>query len=220
MQDRYAGDIGDFAKYSLLRAVSNGRRLGVAWYRFPDEGHNSDGKHIAYLDQADRWRRKDPDVFDKLQSVIRSGDRSLSAIEKSGVLARAHFSSEPLNFPGAASVSEKKRFRQDWFERVQSDLSSAEIVFADPDNGLIADEAFSFARVKAWKSIPKSEALALAQGRTAVIYHHNTRRKGGHDKEVADLGRWLGASFAVRARAFSPRTFFIFERDRRSTRVG
>ena len=32
MQDRYTGDIGDFAKYGLLRALEAGHRLGVAWY--------------------------------------------------------------------------------------------------------------------------------------------------------------------------------------------
>ena len=30
MQDQYVGDIGDFAKYALLRRLSEGKRLGVA----------------------------------------------------------------------------------------------------------------------------------------------------------------------------------------------
>lgn len=29
MQDRYAGDIGDFVKYGLLRAIRGSRRLGL-----------------------------------------------------------------------------------------------------------------------------------------------------------------------------------------------
>ena len=54
MQDRYAGDLGDFLKLGLLRylvAATDGRpalRLGVVWYRVPDEAHNADGKHVAY----------------------------------------------------------------------------------------------------------------------------------------------------------------------------
>ena len=32
MQDCYVGDVGDFVKYGLLRALSDGKRLGVAWY--------------------------------------------------------------------------------------------------------------------------------------------------------------------------------------------
>src|SRR5690348_3816657 len=53
MQDRYVGDVGDFAKYGLLRRLT-GRagerkvRLGVVWCLFPDEAHNNDGRHISY----------------------------------------------------------------------------------------------------------------------------------------------------------------------------
>jgi len=47
MQDRYAGDVGDFVKLGLLRAISPGRKLGVAWYRYPDEAHNGDGRHTG-----------------------------------------------------------------------------------------------------------------------------------------------------------------------------
>ena len=32
MRDRYVGDIGNFAKYGLLRMIGNGKRLGVARY--------------------------------------------------------------------------------------------------------------------------------------------------------------------------------------------
>lgn len=46
MQDRYTGDSGDYIKYVLLRALSLGLKLGVAWYLYPDEDHNSDGKHV------------------------------------------------------------------------------------------------------------------------------------------------------------------------------
>jgi hypothetical protein len=52
MQDRYFGDVGDLGKYGLLRALSGLNeepqlRLGVVWYLFPDESHNTDGKHLG-----------------------------------------------------------------------------------------------------------------------------------------------------------------------------
>ena len=49
MQDRYTGDICDYAKDGLLRALGDGHRLGIAWYLYPNESHNADGKHTAYL---------------------------------------------------------------------------------------------------------------------------------------------------------------------------
>ena len=37
MQNRYVGDIGDYLKLGILRALSPGYHLGVAWWLFPDE---------------------------------------------------------------------------------------------------------------------------------------------------------------------------------------
>jgi hypothetical protein len=51
MQNRYVGDVGDFAKYGLLRQLTmdDQLHLGVIWYLFDDETHNSDGRHVTYL---------------------------------------------------------------------------------------------------------------------------------------------------------------------------
>jgi hypothetical protein len=61
MQNRYAGDVGDFMKFGLLRhlaappeAGGAGLSVGLNWYLAPDEDHNADGKHIAYLDPSNR----------------------------------------------------------------------------------------------------------------------------------------------------------------------
>ena len=39
MQDRYAGDVGDFSKFAITIALHEeiGGSIGVIWYRFPDE---------------------------------------------------------------------------------------------------------------------------------------------------------------------------------------
>ena len=52
MQNRYVGDIGDYLKLGILRALSPGYHLGVAWWLFPDEAHNGDGRHIGYLESS------------------------------------------------------------------------------------------------------------------------------------------------------------------------
>ena len=50
MQNRYVGDIGDFGKLGLLRALSSkGLSIGVNWYLTTDESHNGDGRHVDYL---------------------------------------------------------------------------------------------------------------------------------------------------------------------------
>ena len=60
VQNRYAGDVGDYVKFGLLRALTDADdepalSLGVMWYLTADEDHNQDGKHISY--PASCWRR-------------------------------------------------------------------------------------------------------------------------------------------------------------------
>ena len=95
MQDRYAGDVGDFLKFGLLRHLvgqpDSGvpMRLGVVWYRTADESHNADGKHIAYLTQghptAELLRPMDPDLHLRLASIVSVPERSVRALERAAV---------------------------------------------------------------------------------------------------------------------------------------
>ena len=51
MQDRYAGDVGDFGKFYLLKKVfvPTRKNIGIVWYNYDNEEHNADGLHIGYL---------------------------------------------------------------------------------------------------------------------------------------------------------------------------
>ena len=77
MQNRYVGDIGDYLKLGILRALSPGYRLGIAWWLYPDESHNRDGRHIGYLEQPERWRHYDPELFDALSHVVAHATRGI-----------------------------------------------------------------------------------------------------------------------------------------------
>ena len=73
MQDRYTGDVGDFGKYGLLRALvgihpaGSSRSLGVVWYvtdaEIEDVDPQGDGRHLSYLEQPARFRECDPQLF-------------------------------------------------------------------------------------------------------------------------------------------------------------
>ena len=89
-------------------------------------------------------------------------------------------------------------------------LSSCDLVFADPDKGMIEDADWRKGRAKFGKQMPLAEVQGLARNRCAVIYHHNTRRRGGHEAEVDHWLSQIGLpGLAVRATAYSPRTFFV-----------
>ena len=212
MQNRYTGDIGDFAKYALLRALAPGYSLGVAWYLYPDEDHNKDGRHVDYL-ANDAWRRYDPPLFDGLKGIVRSGARSVTAVENANLLPGASFSRALLNADEPAPPR-RRRWRKQWFSDLVHDLAECGLVFADPDNGLCEDTRYQWGSRKFWKRLPLGEAHALAQGRPAVIYHHNSYFKGGH---AAEIQHWLSLlkmdAVALYWRRISPRTFFVLNPD-------
>ena len=66
MKNQYVGDVGDYGKYSMLRAFTDaGIKVGVNWYLTSDDG-TTDGKFTSYLDdESMRWRC--PEVFDALK---------------------------------------------------------------------------------------------------------------------------------------------------------
>lgn len=209
MQDRYVGDVGDFAKYSLINALSDGFSLGVAWYLFPDESHNLDGKHVSYLNDPESWRTKDTSVFDGLNKLVSEKKRNTSSVILKKIIEPDFVHNNALNF-SSLNYSERVEWRKSWFESALESLSKADIVFADPDNGLCETTKFKYGNKKNWKRLPLNEAHDLSKKRTAIIYHHNSRFKGGHVEEIKYwLNQFVSNSFAVRYRAYSSRTFFV-----------
>ncbi|MCD6075598.1 MAG: hypothetical protein K0Q70_2481, partial [Rhodospirillales bacterium] len=138
--------------------------------------------------------------------------RSVSALEGLNVL-NAVYASERLQTPLLIGA-QRDQWRSAWFERVLGSLRQCDLVFADPDNGLVDDDPKRRRQKNFAKRIPLAEVLLLASDRPTVVYHHNTRFKGGHEAEIdywlAQLG---GDALAVRARAYSCRTFFIVNPD-------
>lgn len=210
MQDRYAGDVGDYVKLGLLRALAADRKLGVVWYRFPDEDHNKDGRHITYLDKPEHYSQFDPALFEHLRQVVVSA-RTIGSLLP--VLPNVASYGDSVD-SGMVPARQRREWRRAWFNRAFDQISDCDIVFADPDNGIVDDADRRKGLAKFGKQMPLSEVQSLADGRCAVIYHHNTRRVGGHDAEV---DYWLGEfgvpGMAVRATAYSPRTFFVLNPD-------
>jgi hypothetical protein len=214
MQNRYVGDIGDYLKLGILRALSPGYHLGVAWWLFPDEAHNRDGRHISYLDRPDQWRHFDPDLFDALRGIVSSGRRYVHALEATGVLPGAMFASELI--PIGGPIAQRQQGRHEWLRSIRRRLAAADLLFLDPDNGL-EPAGFCPMSSRSGKSIMISELHRLARtGRCLIVYHHHTRRAGGHHAEMQHLADRLRASGfssvdALRAQPFSPRVYFLLD---------
>lgn len=143
MQDRYAGDVGDYGKFALLKHILKSTRycLGVNWYKYPDESHNNDGLHVNYLIK-EKFKTADGELCVKLQSVL-DGGRSIDLLEKSALLPDdTVFFSESLDghvmFPTQTNSDRDNclKSRTGWHQKAMSAMGSCDAIFLDPDNGL------------------------------------------------------------------------------------
>ena len=126
MKNQYVGDIGDFGKYSLLRAFSDrGIRVGVNWYLTEDDGSN-DGKFTGYLEKGD-LRKYSPKVFDALKKVVSKPDKSVEDIEKSGIISDAIFLTSCLNLSGHLGTENRRECHG--FGRVYMNLKEQSLFF-------------------------------------------------------------------------------------------
>jgi hypothetical protein len=176
MQDRYVGDAGDYAKYSLLKALAgedDPLSLGVLWYLFPNESHNGDGRHISYLQQPNMATR-DPDTHSALGVLVASDRRCISAVERTKILpSNTTFFGAPVTI--AAGPRVRADHRASWFRAGLRKLAKAELVFLDPDNG-IETPALDKNSPKAGKYVFWSEIEAIwGAGKSLVVYNHLNR---------------------------------------------
>lgn len=171
MQDRYAGDIGDFGKLGLLRALrSSDMSIGVNWYLIPDETHNGDGSIVDYL----KYRECDESLWQGLREIIDSGSRSVDSLEDEKIL-QATFFSECLDFRGVKK-RDRISLREEWFQRSLSSMADSDLVFVDPDNGLIVPSKVGTTKENKYVT-PDELAAYYAQGSSLVYYQHKARYK-------------------------------------------
>lgn len=168
MKDQYVGDINDYLKYSLLRALdqeSAGSQL-VCWMLTADDG-GADGRKISYLKDPARYRAVDPDLFDSLARIVASGTRTTTAVETNGMLSSSTFFRTRLE-DGASQ-------RSMFFSELWSQAQGHQIVFFDPDNGLSVDSV-PVGRAGSRRYLYCSELAPLMDlDGAAVIYQHFPR---------------------------------------------
>ncbi len=221
MQDRYVGDVGDFAKYALLRRLTgiageDEIRLGVIWCLHPDEVHNGDGRHVSYLHRPE-FVELDAELGAALRKIVLSGRRSVSAVAHAGILPfRTVFCDGFACGPTEMRLRRNDRMlhRSSWLGACLELTTGCKLVFFDPDNGLeIASVQKHHA--KAGKYIYWDELSPFwSRGQALLIYHHLNRTKPAAD-QIALLTARLQATFdgaAIKALVFrrgSCRVFWL-----------
>lgn len=175
MKNQYIGDIGDYGKYGLLRSLAlNGIKIGLNWYLCPDD-NRTDGNHTEYL-LDERMRVYDAEVYDVMKTLAFRKDKTVQMVENSGIFEGISFYHELLDLD-SAHWSERAEKREVWHQGAMKALSDADMIFADPDNGLSVTRKPS--RKGTEKYILPNEVMDYyKRGKDVVYYHHKSRKNG------------------------------------------
>ena len=93
LKNQYFGDINDYRKYGLIRALQAEARLKVlvAWMLTPNDDRR-DGELRSYLCEPDRWQRFDPELYCGLRNLLKTGvTPRVGLIEESSLLGTADY---------------------------------------------------------------------------------------------------------------------------------
>ena len=185
MKNQYVGDINDYKKYGLIRVLAgdgeHAFRVGVFWMLTEDDESN-DGNILEYLGHPTKWQHYDPQLFNKLHSIIHTHcKRTVSLVQKLGILPNATFADKLL--------SDDVKLRKNDFSSALDSFNAHEIIFFDPDNGLEI-KSKPLGRKNSNKFLYFSEVQdAFNRGHSLVIYQHFPFIK--HDLYITDRIRQL-----------------------------
>ena len=213
MQNRYAGDVGDYGKYGMLRTICQYRniKLGINWYLVPDEGHNNDGMYTSYLkpEKERDFKPCDPELYDVLQAIIHENKRSVREIQDRAILPQnTVFNANPLSFE---SIGDYARHRNNWHQTALESLKDCDIVFLDPDNGLEV-KSYSKTSSSGKKYVFYDELSSYYErGQSLIIYNHRDRKPEEkyieRFQKIREYVNDIGDMFYLRFNRFSVRDY-------------
>ena len=208
MQNKYVGDIGDFANNGLLRWLCyKGKgpllepllRLGIVQYRYDPSGdqESKDGNKRDYLKDTPRrstFRECDPNLYEAMKWLDKT--RRISAIRQSAILPCALYFEEGLNYAANETRLCKEGKREKWLDDALEAMREANIVFVNPDNGISKEQGIpQKGTLRYRKEGPKKVYMSdlqcfVGQVKSLVIYHH-LGRDGKATEQIRDFSRFL-----------------------------
>ena len=197
MQDRYAGDIGDYGKFALLRAMeAQGLTVGVNWYlskTLPSEIHD-DGKYRI----PSQYEKLDPGLSAALNRIFDlREDRSVLALEQAHLLATNLFVNE--------AVPRETDQREAWHQKALTKLADCDIVFLDPDNGLNVKSVKPGSQKSPKYGWLHEVSDYIASGKSVIVYNHRPRKK--IESYLAECAARFSSDPVLSGKRFSVMTF-------------
>lgn len=166
MKNQYFGDVNDYEKYGLLRALSRRLTVAVIWMLTPDDGSN-DGRKTRYLEKG-LIGDHDRELFEWLTRWYREGaSRDVRLIEESGFLPNCRFFND--------IVPDDLSSRAAWAARARGFSRECDLVFFDPDNGLPVSSTRAGTRGSSKYVALDEVKSAYDDGHSVFIYQHTAR---------------------------------------------
>lgn len=189
MKNQYFGDVNDYRKYGILRILAKDDiHILISWMLTPNDG-SADGKHINYLNEPNRWRSYDPELFDALhEEVMVNNRRDVACVGERNLIRNASFVEAILDGSPAARTS--------WLTELRQKNSNMDLIFFDPDNGIEVPSTPKTRRNSKkyvyWEELEE----AWKSGLSLLVYQHFCREE--RDFFIERLGdefkRRLGSS--------------------------
>jgi hypothetical protein len=213
VKHQYVGDINDYRKYALLRALlaAGINRIGVCWMLTPSDGR-SDGEKLAYLSRPNEYRSFDSELFDVLVRAAAEPDRRrLQSIEESGAISNADFFNEILLDDHSSRVA--------YMEQCLGALANADLIFFDPDTGL--EVLLAKGRRNSSKYLYLDEVTAFYRSnKSLLIYQHFPRiKRSAFLSSCADRLRVAAPSCAIWTFTTAHVAFFLLVHPESPARV-
>jgi len=154
MKNRFYGDVNDYIKYGILDILAKEyKSIGINWYLTDDQhGGKGDGKIDLHITKEKDWRGYNPKIYDKLKNRLQLDQRNIKYCGEDKVFNFKHEFVEQL--PDNALRSDYANLRNEWHARARRHLSKCDLVFFDPDIGVIDQLS---------KSVEKNSEYCLAK---------------------------------------------------------
>ena len=212
MRCQWVGDIGDFGKYGLLRALFGKREehqisalsFAVVWCT------NTEPLSTRYMHPVENLQHCDEWLYQTLHGVGEN-ERCLRAVQVKNILNTNQFYYAPLS--GLAGNDRAEI----WLPGAVELIRDADVIFVDPDDGIATSNMEERGNNNSQKHIYMDELNCFYHHKKSLIIYQTLRyAPGGFINRVnhlaGELRRRLGAQaeiWALRWRRRQSRVFFV-----------
>lgn len=137
MKNRFYGDVNDYIKYGILDILSKKyNAIGINWYLTDDRhGNQKHGNIMHHINNEKEWQDYNPRIFSTLKNRVQANQRNIRYCKKDKIFKFKHEFREQL--PDNAAPSNYLKLRNQWHARAISNLRECDLIFFDPDVGVI-----------------------------------------------------------------------------------